>query len=39
MILYGGILRLRGKVDFNLNKAITWNYTASMMKDAMAGHS
>ncbi len=39
MILYGGILRLRGKVDFNLNKAITWNYTASMMKAAMAGRS
>jgi DNA polymerase-3 subunit delta' len=35
MTLYGGINRLRGKVDFNLNKAITWNCTASMMKAVM----
>jgi len=35
LTLYGGINRLRGKLDFNLNKAITWNYTASMLKAVM----
>ena len=39
MALYGDMLHLRGKVDFNLNKAITWNYTASMMKAVMMGRS
>ena len=29
---YDRINRLRGKLDFNLNKSITWNYTASLIK-------
>ena len=29
---YKSLQKLRGLLDFNLNKAITWNYVSSMMK-------
>lgn len=35
--LYYKLSVLRKEIAFNLNKAITWNYTASMMKTVMAG--
>lgn len=34
---YDKIRLLKGQLDFNLNKAITWNYTASIMKTIAAG--
>ncbi|MEK6673304.1 MAG: DNA polymerase III subunit [Nitrospirota bacterium] len=35
---YTKIALLKRKLDFNLNKAITWNYTASVMKTVVAGN-
>ncbi|HET6514201.1 MAG TPA: DNA polymerase III subunit delta' [Thermodesulfovibrionales bacterium] len=32
---YTKINRLRGRLDFNLNKSITWNYTASIIRAVM----
>jgi hypothetical protein len=29
---YERLQQLRGMLDFNLNKSITWNYTASIMR-------
>ena len=33
--MYYKILTLKAKLDFNLNKNITWNYTASVLKEVM----
>jgi DNA polymerase-3 subunit delta' len=33
--VYNRMVYLKGQMGFNLNKAITWNYTASVLKDAM----
>ncbi|MGD0282262.1 MAG: DNA polymerase III subunit delta' [Dissulfurispiraceae bacterium] len=30
---YNALQKLRGLLDFNLNKSITWNYVASLMKN------
>jgi DNA polymerase-3 subunit delta' len=33
---YHKITRLKGKLDFNLNKSITWNYTASVLRSVLS---
>jgi DNA polymerase III subunit delta' len=33
---YHRITRLKGKLDFNLNKNITWNYTASVLRSVLS---
>ncbi|MGD0883810.1 MAG: DNA polymerase III subunit delta' [Thermodesulfovibrionales bacterium] len=33
---YRSIIQLKGKLDFNLNKSITWNYTASLLRAAVS---
>ena len=33
---YAKIASLKRRLDFNLNKTITWNYTASVMKRVAA---
>ncbi len=32
---YQGLLKIRGLLDFNLNKSISWNYVSQIMKMAM----
>lgn len=34
--IYDKLTLLKGLLDFNLNKAITWNYTASIVKTVMS---
>jgi DNA polymerase-3 subunit delta' len=33
---YRNITQLKGKLDYNLNKSITWNYTASLLRSAVS---
>jgi DNA polymerase-3 subunit delta' len=37
MRIYNKISLLRGQMGFNLNKAITWNYTASVVRGVLGG--
>ncbi len=32
---YKSLQKLRGLLDFNLNKSITWNYVSNMMRTVM----